>query len=405
MNKYKRQLTFIDIVLSTIGYVVGAGIFAVIGIASKYGKDYTWISVIICIILAISTGLSYSELSSIYNKNGGEYFYVKESFNNDTFSKIIAYFIIIVEILSVTAVAFGLGGYLKNIINIPSIVYAAISLIGFGYINYSGLRNSMNYSNIITIVEVLGLIVISLGGINTIGNTKFNVGNITTSQIQPIILGAAYIYFAFFGYDIIIELSEETKNPEKNIPYGMLTGIIVSAVLYLMVTLSAVSSIGWKALSQTESPITEVANKLLGSKFGSIITFIAIISMTNTILMGHVGTSRFVQSMAKELKIPYNLEKIDKKTNTPKNAIIIITVLTLMCLCFGNLENVLSFGNIGTLFLFFIINICVIVLRVKKPTIKRPFKIKGTIQNVPMTSIVGAVGSLILGFVLIKSKI
>ena len=397
--KLKKELGFIDVTLATAGYVIGAGIYAVIGIAAKYGKDYTWLSVLICGIIAICTGLSYSELASMFNKNGGEYYYTKEAFN-DELAKVVAYFILITEVLTINTVSFGLGNYLSTLINIKPIVIAACSLIAFGYLNYIGIRESANYNNVATILEILGLILISVLGFKNVEAKTFDLSNFKMENIEPVFIGAAFIYFAYFGYDIIIELTEETKDAEKTIPKAMMTGLGISTFLYGIVTISAISTIGWKALSSSKAPMADVAKKLTGGLGGKLLFFIAIISMSNTLLIGHIGATRFLQSISETIKAPFEMNQIDEKTQTPRNAIIAVTLISMVGLLLGNLERSVSITNIGTLFIFLLVNMAVIIFRKKRPDAKRPFKIPFSIGNIPVTSIIGGLSSIVLAYYL-----
>ena len=403
-TKLKKELGFTDITLATVGYIVGAGIYAVIGLASKYGQQYTWLSVLICGILAICTGLSYSELSSMFNKNGGEYFYAKEAFN-DKIAKVVAYFIIITEVLTLNAISLGLGNYISTLVKIRPVIIAAGALIAFGFINYIGIRESANYNNIATVLEVSGLILISFLGFKNITSDTFDLSKFKLNNIGPVLIGASLIYFAFFGFDIIIELTEETKNAKETIPRAMMTGIGISTVLYCMVAVAAVSTIGWKALSTSKAPMADVAKALLGGKGGRILFLIALVSMSNTLLMGHIGSSRFIQSISDKINLPFGLGRIDKKTQTPKNAIIAVTLISILCLLLGNFEKSVSFTNIGTLLIFLLVNIIVIILRKKRPKAKRPFRVPLSIKNVPISAVIGAGSSIILGFYLLKNII
>ena len=150
------------------------------------------------------------------------------------------------------------------------------------------------------------------------------------TSIVNILVGAAFIYFAYFGFDATIELTEETKDSEKTIPKAMLSGLGISTILYILVALSAVSTIGRKALSTSKAPAVDVAENLLGGNGGKIILAIALLSMSNTLLMGHVSSSRFINSISRNIKLPFNLNKIDENNNTPKNAIIFVTVLSIV---------------------------------------------------------------------------
>ena len=253
MTVLKKELEYKDIVLATLGYIIGAGIYAIISIASKYGKNLTWLSVFICGLLAMCTGLSYAELASIFNKNGGEYFFIKEAFN-EHFAKFMSFIIIFIEIITITTVTFGLSNHLSTFIKLPSILISFCILSIFSYINYSGIRSSVDYNNITTIIEILGLVLIAGVGLFNISEKDITrsikpLGDLNTKKIMSILMATSIIFFSFTGFDFIIELSEETKNSETVIPSGMLTGIALSTILYVFVTGSAINSIGWKKLS------------------------------------------------------------------------------------------------------------------------------------------------------------
>ena len=153
-------------------------------------------------------------------------------------------------------------------------------------------------------------------------------------------------------------------------------------------------------MSTSKAPMYDVAIKLLG-KFGIIIYYIALVSMANTLLLSHVGTSRFIHAVSRDLKLPGNFDKIDKVTNTPKNAIILVTVVTFIGLFLGNLENSVYITNIGVFVLFAIVNLAVIVYR-KKNNDKRPFKIPLNINNIPIPAVIGLISSLYFGYVLVN---
>ena len=408
MTQLKRELGYNDIVLATLGYVIGAGIYAVISIASKYGKDLTWLAVVICGILAMCTGLSYAELSSIYNKNGGEYFFIKDAFN-EPFAKFMSFIIIFIEILAITTVTFGLSNHLSTVIKLPSVLISFCILSIFSYVNYSGIRSSVDYNNVTTIIETLGLVVIGGMGLFNLGKKDVEraikpLDDLNTKKMMNLLMATSVIFFSFTGFDFIIELSEETINPGVTIPNGMLTGITLSTILYFFVAVAAINSIGWRKLSTSLTPMADVADKLFGGYGFQALLIIAMISMSNTILMGHVGASRFIQKIATEFPLPFNLDYINDMTNTPSNAIMAVTLISFATLLLGNLENSVKFTNALTLFLFFLVNVCAILLRKKIPDVKRKFKMPLNFKNIPIPAVIGAVTSLILTFVIVTSN-
>ena len=177
MVNLKKTLNLLDVSLATAGYVIGAGIYTIIGIASKYGKNYTWISVILSGILAICTGLSYSELASMYNKNSGNYIYIKEAFNK-TIANYSVYIFLVGQLLIQTTVSLGLGEHIHTFIPLHPKVIAGSLISLSAYLNYSGIRQAIDYNNIATILEIGGLLLISIIGFynfdyNTFGSVLF----------------------------------------------------------------------------------------------------------------------------------------------------------------------------------------------------------------------------------------
>jgi len=399
-NKLKKQLDLKDITLATIGYVIGAGIYAVIGISSKYSKNFTWLSIVLCGIFAVCTGLSFSELSAMFDKNGGEYIYAKEAFDDIT-AKAVGIITFSTEILSIITVSIGLGNYLSSVIPLNNMVLSAITNIFLGYINYSGIRKSVNYNNVCTILEIGGLILISILGMKNYNKDMFDISTLSNKNVIEILVASSLIYFSYFGFDVVIELTEETIDSKKTIPRGIMNGIAISTILYIFVSLSAVSTVGWETLSKSKAPIVDVARALLGGNGAKVLLGIAVISMSNTLLMGHIGCSRFINSVSKYEKLPFYLDKVDPKTRTPKNSIIFITVISIIGLLIGNIENAAIFTNISTMMIFIIVNLAVIQLRITKPEIKRPYKIPFNIKNIPVSAIIGFISNILLLITLI----
>lgn len=402
MVGYNKTLNIYDITLATAGYVIGAGIYTILGVASKYGKDYTWVSVILSGILAICTGLSYSELSSMYNNNSGNYIFIREAFGN-TWAKTSIYIFLIGQLLIQTSVSLGLGEHVHTFIPIHPKLIASILIILFSYMNYSGIRQSINYNNFATILEIGGLVLISCIGFMNI-NSKISYNNIQ-KNIYHILVGATILNFAYTGYDGVIQLSEETIDPGATIPQGMINGILLTIILYTLVAFSATKSIGWEQLSKSKTPIADIASTILGNKTGYFMIFIALISMSNTILMGNITASRFIQSVSTYIKIPFNLDKIDKKTKTPLNSIIIFTIISVLALVIGDLEKIATYSNIATVIIFILINLAIIKLRINKSEKKRQFKIPFNIYNIPITAVIGVIISIVFTIISVNHSL
>ncbi len=402
MVTYNKTLNTYDVTLATAGYVIGAGIYTILGVASKYGKDYTWFSVILSGILAICTGLSYSELSSMYNNNSGNYIFIRDAFGN-SWAKASIYIFLVGQLLIQTSVSLGLGEHIHTFMPIHPKLIASILIMLFSYMNYSGIRKSINYNNFATILEIGGLVLIScIGFMNN--NRVIKYDNIQ-KNIYPILVGATILNFAYTGYDGAIQLSEETIDPGKTIPKGMINGIILTIILYTSVAFSATKSIGWEQLSQSKTPIADIASNILGSKTGYFMILIALVSMSNTLLMGNITASRFIQSVSKYVKVPFNLDKIDAKTKTPINSIVVFTIISVIALIIGDLEKITTYSNIATVIIFIFINLAVIKLRRNQPEKKRQFNIPFTINDIPITAVIGLILSLLFTIISINHSL
>ena len=183
---------------------------------------------------------------------------------------------------------------------------------------------------------------------------------------------------------------------------GMINGILLTIILYTTVAISATKSIGWEQLSQSKTPIADEASSFLGRKTGYLMIFIALVSMSNTLLMGNITASRFIQSISKYVKIPFNLDKIDAKTKTPINSIIIFTIISVIALIMGDLEKITTYSNIATVIIFIFINLAVIKLRKDIPQKKRQFKIPLNTHGIPITSIIGLLLSILFTIISIN---
>lgn len=394
-NKLNKTLTFFDVFVVNIAYIVGAGIFAAIGLSSKYGKQFTWLALLVCLMLVIPTGLSYAELASVFNSNGGQYYYVKETMN-DELALVSGYLMIITQILSISAITFALTNYLTSIVKVPKLMVSSLILTAIGVINYLGIETSMFFNFLFGGTTILLLFMIGLLGLKNFDKSIFDISKLGGKDIPNILFSSAILSFAFFGFELTTELTEETIDAEKNIPRALISGILFSALLYFLLIVTSLSNLSWKKMSKSATPIVDVAKNVLGGFGGKLAMFLAIVSMLDNILVGNISTSRTIQAMSRSVKMPLNLSKIDSKTKTPLNSIIFVTIGSILGLCMGNFENSLILTNITTLILFLFVNISVILLRIQKPDIERKFKIPFSINNIPVPAVFASIITVLM---------
>ncbi|MEM5772016.1 MAG: amino acid permease [Candidatus Aenigmatarchaeota archaeon] len=371
MHKLKRVLGLLETTLYGIGVILGVGIYALIGKASGIAGNSVWLSFIIGAIIAIFTGLSYVELSSMFPKAGGEYVYIKNAFNR-RLAFLSTWLIILAGALASATMSLGFAGYFSQFYNIPKILIAFSLILFLSIINFIGIKESSKLNIIATAIEVFGLFFIIFSSINYFGNVNyFETSNF---GISGIFSAAALIFFAFLGFEDIPRLSEETKNPEKIIPKAIILSIVISTILYVLVSLSVVSVVNYKDLSNSDAPLSFVIKNTLGENLSSLMSIIALFAIFNTVLVTLIATSRIMYGIAKDAEIPKLFSLVHKKFKTPYFSILAICILSLIFVLFEKIEYVAALTDFSLFIVFILVNLSVIILRFKNPNKKRIYK-------------------------------
>ena len=396
MAKLKRTLTLFNVTVAGVGMILGAGIYALIGAAAVDGGNAIWLSFLLSALIALFTGLSYAELSSMFKGDAGEYDYVNKSMNKHI-ALFIGLTVIAAAIITASAVALGFAGYLTSLIPIPYMVGALLIIILMSAINFIGIKEAAWFNTISTFIEFAGLVIIIILGFKYVGSVNLLE---LPNGVEGIFSSAALVFFAFLGFESIIKLAEETKNPEKTIPKAILLSIGITSVVYVLVAISAVSVVGWQALSQSDAPLALVAATALGGISGPVLAVIALFSTANTILLSLVTSSRQLYGMSKEKCLPKFLSHISGKTRTPILAILVATAVAIIFTLIGDIGIVANITNIFLFITFGAVNLALIILRYKAPKMKRPFRLPLNIGKFPVIPLIGVLSSIIMiGFI------
>jgi len=187
----------------------------------------------------------------------------------------------------------------------------------------------------------------------------------------------------------MVKLSEEAKDPEKNIPRALIMAISVSIVLYIMVALCAVSVLGWQKLSQSSAPFAEIAYAALGQSASIAISVMALFATTNTVLLMLLASSRIIYGMAESSSLPRMLSQVHPKTGTPWAAIILSVVLSMAFVLLEDIAFVANVNNFTVFQTFIVINAALIVLRYKNPEKARPFHVPISLGRMPLLPFLG----------------
>ena len=386
----KKDLGLFQVTLAGTGVIIGAGIYALLGVASASAGNAIWLSFLIGAVIATLTGLSYAELSSMFKGDAGEYDYVKSAF-----TKRIGFWVAIAVVfgtmVSSAAVALGFGRYLSSLVPVNVVAGAFILIITMGIINLSGIKETEWYNDFGNLVELTGLLAVIVLGFSKIGSVNLLE---MPFGLTGVFSASALVFFAYLGFEGVVKLRDEAKNPEKTVPKGMLLAILISSILYVLVAISAVSIVGWQVLSKSNAPMALVASTVLGSRAFIVLAIIALFSTSNTVLMTMVAASRQLYGMAKEHSLPGRLSHVNPKTQTPTFAILLTIAIGLLFATIGNISFVANFTDLFLLLAFAVVNVSLIILRYKYPNMHRGFRCPGNLGNFSVVAFFGAITSI-----------
>ncbi len=387
----RRDLNLFQAVACGVGIIVGAGIYVLLGPAAGLAGNAVWISFIISAFLALFTGFSYAELSSLFPKDGSEYIYVENTFNKKL-AFLIGYSILLGGSISAAAVSLGFAGYFSALLNLNNLVLtAAIVLILMSLVNLLGVKDSANLNIFLTAIEILGLIFVILVSIKFFGSVNYFEA---PRGVTGILSASSLIFFAYIGFESLVKLSEETKNAKKIIPLALISSILFATILYILVSISAVSVLGHEALSNSKAPLADVISVALGKDYSLLLTIIALLSTATTVLLIILSTSRILYGLGEEIKQLKIFTKISRNTRSPYLSVLSVLFLALIFVLIGKIETVASITNFTIYLTFFFVNLALLVLRYQKPKLKRKFKAPLNIKNFSVTAFLGMLSSI-----------
>ncbi len=388
----KRELGLLEVTLSGVGIILGAGIYVLIGQAAGLAGNAIWLAFGLSAIMALLTGLSYAELSSMFPKAGAEYDYVTNAFNA-RLAFVIGWLVFLSGVLAAATVALGFAGYFSALTSIPVLISAIILLIVLTALLAFGIKETARVAVIATLIEVLGLVIIIAIGLPHLGSVNYWEMPLGYSGLFA---ASALIFFAYQGFESMVKFSEETIKPETTVPKALILALAISVILYVLVALSVVSVLGWQQLAVSNAPFADVVSGTLGPDAAIIIAVIALFATANTALMSMYASSRILYGMAGSSFLTARLAWVHPVRRTPWIAISICGVLSGMLIFAGDIAFIANVTNFTLFVTFMVINAAVIVLRYHSPHTPRPFRIPYSLGRLPLVPVAGIIFCIFL---------
>lgn len=388
MASLSRHIGLFHLTMYGVGLILGAGIYVLIGEVAGFAGNALWISFILGAIVAAFAGLSYSELTALFPRAAAEYVFVKEGFRSDFIGFIVGWLTILTSIIVAATVALGFGGYMQELTDIP-IIISALAILGvLSFVNFIGIKESVWANTIFAIITISGLaIIILIGFLFPMENEIDYFEN--PNGFNGIVLAFLLVFFAFIGFEDMANVAEEVKRPQKTVPRGIMLSVLITTVIYILVSIASIRSVGWEQLAESSAPLAFVAEQKLGMQGHFILSIIALFATASTILITLVAGARIFYGMAKDGSLPLKLGLVHHKTKTPWLAVILIFVAAIGFSFIGDIVIVANIVVFAVVITFAMINLAVILLRYVKPDVERPYKVPINIGKFPILPLFG----------------
>ena len=403
----KRQLNAFHLIMLGIGAVIGTGIFVLTAVAANKAGPGMLISFVISGFVCMLTALIYSEIAAMVPVSGSAYTY-SYAVLGEVVAWMVGWALILEYAIAAGAVAVGWSGYMNGILRsngfgLPlmltagpadtitlsdgTIAHGGFNLLAFlvalfvTWLLVIGTSRSAKFTGVLVIVKIIALtafIVLAMPAVQGINFEPMLPNGWGTPLSGVGVLGAAAsIFFAYVGFDAVSTAAEETKNPQRNIPIGLIGSLIICTVFYLLVAYAAIGAIGAQPggeLSHSKEPLAFILRQLGYPGVGNLVALSAVLALPSVVLMMIYGQTRVLFNMSRDGLLPEVLSSVHAKFHTPHVVTLITGCAVAVFAAIFPVDVLADISNSGTLFAFLVVAIGVMVLRKTQPNRERHFR-------------------------------
>ena len=348
----EKRLGLAATTLAGVGAILGAGIYVLLGIAAGHAGNAVWLSFLFAAAGAGLTGLSYARLVRLRPKDAPEFQYVGLAFGRQA-GFLAGWLMLWARVIAVAIVSLGFAGYMARLTGLPMLV-SALGLVFFTVlVLLLGVGESVALVGVLTGVEILGLVIIVAIGAPHLG--RFDLLEMP-GGISGVIGAASLVFFVYLGFQDMLDFAEEMQDPVRDLPRAILLALTICTVFYILVSLAAISVLGWEGLSRSTAPLADVAARGLGAKADVTLTLIALAATANTAVIMLFSTSRALWAMACAGVLPGVFCRISRSRRTPWTAILAAGLLAAAFAFLTDIERTAQAANLTILLAFFLVN-------------------------------------------------
>lgn len=367
----KRSLSVPLLVLYGLGVTVGAGIYVLVGAAGARAGALAPVAFLVAAVVMGLTGAAFAELAGRLPLSAGEAAYVRAGFNSDAAALVVGALVLGVATISAAAIAKGAVGYIQFFLPWPVAVLTVLTVLGMGLIASYGVKEAVSIAAVMTIIEIGGLTAIIVGGFaqdpKIIGNAAAAVANATfdAAALQAIAGAFLLAFFAFIGFESIVNLAEEANAPVTALPKAILLTLVIATVLYVGVVIVALSVVPATELGASSAPLSLVFQRTTGGS-PALISGIAVIATLNGIIAQIILASRVIYGLSRQKVLPEWLGVLDQRTQTPRLATAIVTAAVLALALLQRIDRLADLTSLLMLAVFLAVNAALVAMKLRR---------------------------------------
>jgi APA family basic amino acid/polyamine antiporter len=370
----KRVLNKSMVTFYGLGTILGAGIYVLIAHVTTYAGAFMPFAFLIAALIAFFTAISYAELSSRYPKSAGEAYYVREAFKRQWLSGLIGWLVVLTGLVSASVLSIAFAHYCMIFIKLPPWLLISTFILSMTALAIWGISESMRFILYVTLLEIAGLLWIIFAGFPhfSVLPALWKTAALEPSLYWGTIAGAFIAFYAFVGIEDMVNIAEEVKTPEQTLPSSILWALIITTLLYFLVACSVIAVLPVQALASSKAPLALFIHAK-GYPAG-IIAFIGLIAITNGALAQIIMASRILYGMAKQNNAPSIFSAVSPNSQTPVIASITVMIAVLILSLSIHIEKLAQLTSSIILFVFIMMHLSLIVIKIKKPNVKKHTK-------------------------------
>lgn len=369
MTKLRRTLPLPLVVLYGLGVTIGAGIYVLLGATAARAGVHAPLSFVLASIVMAFSATSYAELSTRYPVSAGEAAYVRVGLKSSALATIVGFMVILSGIVSSATIILGSTGYIHEFIDLPTWTLIVGLVVLLGGVAAWGILESVLLASLFTLFEVGALLYIIFAGVLDNPSIAADIPQIIPEWRDGAAWGAIssaglLAFFAFIGFEDIVNLAEEAKEPETLMPRAIFWTLGLGTLLYFSLTAVAVLSVPLPELAQSKAPLSFVFETITGAS-PVVITMIAIVATLNGVIIQIIMASRVLYGMANQGNVPAVLGSVNRVTRTPLLATAAVSLLVLVLALTIPIENLAEWTSRIVLLVFTLVNASLVLIKLR----------------------------------------